>query len=250
MRMQATGRARAAAGVTLLEMLVALGVFAVIGVLSAQILGQMANINERTRARADRLVDLQRAVEIVRRDVQQLAHRYVRDELGDPAPVIDLNQVDLLHFTRRGWANGRGLPRSELQRVAYRLEGDRLYRLFWPVLDRAGDTVPVEQLLLGGVETVEVSAIDVSGDRHGHWPIAGESAGDPERELAALEVRLVVPPWGEIERLWTVPFSGVSEEEGASGDPEEDGDAFEDEDASEDDVRERNFEETRIDALS
>ena len=237
------GRARGAAGVTLLEMLVALAVFAVIGVLAAQILAQMATINERTRARADRLVDLQRAVEIVRRDVQQLAHRHVRDELGDPEPVIDLNQVDLLRFTRRGWANAREQRRSELQRVAYRLHGDRLYRVFWPVLDRAGDTAPVEQLLLAGVEAVEVSAIDAAGERHAYWPVGGETSDDTERELAALEVRLVAPPWGEIERLWTVPFSGMPTEEEASEDAGAQDDEFED-------SLEPDFEGTAIDALS
>jgi len=215
--------ASAAAGLTLIEMLIALGVFAVIGVLSAQIVTQMVDVNERTRARADRLADLQRAVEIIRRDVQQLAHRYVRDELGDPGPVIDIGPAALVRFTRRGWANPLHRQRSELQRIAYRIEGDRLYRVFWAVLDRGGDTEPVSQLLLDGVTAMEVSAIDVSGDRHAYWPLVGESAAEPERELAALEVRLAIPPYGEIERLWTVPFSGLPrEEEGDGGqEPEE-----------------------------
>ena len=238
-----------ATGLTLLEMLVALGVFAVVGVLSAQILAQMADINERTRARSDRLVDLQRAVEIIRRDVQQLAHRHVRDELGDPGPVLDVNQSDLMRFTRRGWTNERQLRRSELQRVVYRIEGDDLYRVFWPVLDRAADTEPVPQLLLRGVEAVEVAAIDVAGDRHAYWPIAGEvtgeAAGEPERELAALEVRLTVPPWGEIERVWTVPFSGVPREDAESAD-----DATGEGGLDEDDAPEPFFDETPIDALS
>lgn len=231
------------AGFTLVEMLVALGVFAVIGLLSAQLVTQMVDVNERTRARADRLVEVQRAVELIRRDIQQLAHRHVRDELGDPVPVLDINQVGIMRFTRRGWSNPLERRRSELQRVAYVLEGDLLYRVFWPVLDRGADTQPVAQLLLPRVETVEVSAIDVSGRRHAYWPLAGESAADPERELAAFEIRLAVPPYGEIERLWAVPFSGAPREE--DGEPgEEDGEA-EDEDAGD-----GPFGETPIDAFS
>lgn len=232
------------AGFTLLEMLVALGVFAVIGLLSAQIVTQMVDVNERTRARADRLVEVQRAVELIRRDVQQLAHRHVRDELGEPVPTLDVNQVGVMRFTRRGWSNPLELKRSELQRVAYVLEGELLHRVFWPVLDRGADTQPVSQLLLDGVETMEVSAIDVSGRRHTYWPLAGESAADPEHELAAFEIRLAVPPYGEIDRLWAVPFSGVPrEDDGEPGDegPQED----EDEDAG-DGV----FGETPIDAVS
>lgn len=232
------------AGFTLIEMLVALGVFAVIGLLSAQIVTQMVDVNERTRARADRLVEVQRAVELIRRDIQQLAHRHVRDELGEPVPVVDINQVGIMRFTRRGWSNPLERQRSELQRVAYVLEEDLLHRVFWPVLDRGADTQPVSQLLLRGVETVEVSAIDLSGRRHAYWPLAGESSEEPERELAAFEIRLTVPPYGEIDRLWAVPFSGAPREDEGESDG---GDEEEDEDGDDGDG---GFEETPIDAVS
>ena len=226
------------AGFTLVEMLVALGVFAVIGLLSAQIVTQLVDVNERTRARADRLMEVQRAVEFIRRDIQQLAHRHVRDELGDPVPALDVNQAALMRFTRRGWSNPLERHRSELQRVAYVLEGELLYLVFWPVLDRGADTQPVSQLLLAGVQTMEVSAVDVGGRRHAYWPLAGESADDPQRELAAFEVRLAVPPYGEIDRLWTVPFSGAPRED--DGEP----------DAEDEDTEDGVFEETPIDAVS
>ncbi len=231
------------AGFTLVEMLVAVGVFAVIGLLSAQIVTQLVDVNERTRARADRLLEVQRAVEFIRRDIQQLAHRHVRDELGDPVPTLTVNQAATMRFTRRGWSNPLERRRSELQRVAYVLEGELLHRVFWPVLDRGTDTQPVSQLLLAGVETMEVSAIDVGGRRHAYWPLADEFADDPERELAAFEVRLAVPPYGEIERLWVVPFSGVPrEDDGEPGD--------EDQDAEDGDAEDGAIGETPIDAVS
>ncbi len=244
MRMRRHGR-RSVAGLTLLEMLVALGVFAVIGLMSGQIVIQMVDVNERTRTRSDRLVDVQRAVEIIRRDIQQLAHRTVRDEIGDPEYVLDIDQAELLRFTRRGWSNPRQERRSELQRVVYRLEGDVLYRLFWPVLDRGADTQPITQLLLRDVETIDVSAIDVSGARHAYWPLTGEFAADPERELAAIVVRVAVAPFGEIERLWSVPFSGAPREEGDADtlDEAEEGDEEEPSDSD-------SFANTPIDALS
>ena len=244
MRMYRQGQ-RSVAGLTLLEMVVALGVFAVVGLMSGQIVIQMVDVNERTRARSDRLVDVQRAVEIIRRDIQQLAHRTVRDEIGDSEYVLNIGQAELLLFTRRGWSNPRQERRSELQRVAYRLEGDALYRLFWPVLDRGADTQPIAQLLLQDVETIDVSAIDVSGDQHAYWPQTDEFAADPERELAAIVVRVAVAPFGEIERLWSVPFSGA---------PREEGDADTLDEAEEDDEEEPpdrdSVEDTPIDALS
>ena len=191
-------------GFTLIEMLVALAVFAVIGLMSNRLLIQIIDMAERTEARGERLVEAQRAVEIIRRDIQQLAHRSVRDELGDSHPGFEIDRVGLLQFTRRGWANPLGHNRSELQRVAYaRVEG-ALFRLYWPVLDRARDSMPIRQLLLSDVTDMEVLAVDYAGVEHRFWPPdVGDNA--QEKRLAAVIVRMTLPPYGDIERLWTVP---------------------------------------------
>ena len=206
-----------ARGFTLLEMLVALAVFAVIGVMSAQLVRQIADIGEGTRARGERLVALQRATDLMRRDLQQLAHRPVRDRLGDGGQAVLINHGPLLEFTRRGWRNPLDAPRSELQRVAYQLENGALYRSFWPVLDRANDSEPVRQLLLADVAGVEVAAVDAGGEEHGYWPLADADG----RALAAVAVRLLLRPFGEIERFWTVPLAPLPAEGGDVDSPSE-----------------------------
>lgn len=190
----------AATGFTLLEMLVALAVFAVIGVMSAQLVRQIADIGATTRQRGDELVALQRALDIMRRDIEQLAHRPVRGEMGDVREAVAVNHGGLLEFTRRGWRNPAQARRPTLQRVAYRVAPEGLERVFWPMLDRAEDSEPVAQLLLADVSDVEVNGIDAGGEEHGYWP-----PGDAEHELAAIVVRISLPRYGEIERLWVVP---------------------------------------------
>ena len=199
--MGAPARPGAATGFTLLEMLVALAVFAVIGVMSAQLVRQIADIGTTTRQRGDELVALQRALDIMRRDIEQLAHRPVRDEMGDSREAVVVNHRGLLEFTRRGWRNPAQARRPTLQRVAYRMAPEGLERLFWPMLDRAEDSEPVAQLLLAGVSDVEVNGIDAGGEEHGYWP-----PGDAEHQLAAIVVRISLPRYGEIERLWVVPW--------------------------------------------
>ena len=191
-------------GFTLIEMLVALAVFAVIGLMSNQLLIQIIDLQELTEARGGRLVETQRAIEIVRRDIQQLAHRGVRDELGDSLPGFEINGLGLLQFTRRGWANPLGQARSGLQRVAYATLDGALIRLYWPVLDRGPDSLPIRQLLLNDVTDMEVLAVDDAGVEHRFWP-PEEDANEQERSLAAVIVRMTLPPYGDIERLWTVP---------------------------------------------
>ena len=189
-------------GFTLIEMLVALAIFAVIGVMSNQLLMQVIDLGERTEARGERLVETQRAIEILRRDIQQLAYRDVRDELGESRPGFEINEFGLMQLTRRGWANPLGHHRSELQRVAYARVEDTLFRLYWPVLDRARESPPIRQLLLNDVTDMELLAIDAEGVEHRFWPSEGDAKGN---RLAAVVVRMTLPPYGNVERLWTVP---------------------------------------------
>ena len=193
-------------GFTLIEMLVALAVFAIIGLMSNQLLMQIIDMGELTEDRGARLVETQRAMEIIRRDIQQLAHRGVRDELGDSQPGFEINELGLLQFTRRGWANPLEQNRSELQRVAYAMVEGTLVRLYWPVLDRAGDSLPVRQLLLNDISEMEVLAVDGTGVEHRFWPPDDDTAGQAHA-LAAVVVRMTLPPYGNVERMWTVPMT-------------------------------------------
>ena len=191
-------------GFTLIEMLVALAVFAVIGLMSNRLLIQIIDMEELIEDRAQRLVEVQRAIEIIRRDVQQLAYRDVRDEFGDSHPAFEIDEFGVLHLTRRGWANPLGQGRSELQRVAYARVEDALFRLYWPVLDRARDSRPIRQLLLADITEMEVLAVDANGVEHRFWPPEGDPVA-AEKGLAAVVVQMTLPPYGDIERLWTVP---------------------------------------------
>ena len=191
------------AGFTLLEMLIALGVFAVIGVMSSQILAGILDLSGTVRERSDQLAELQRAVFVVGRDIEQLAHRGVRDGFGDRTPVLTVGKP-LIEFTRRGWQNPLRSPRSELQRVAYDVSESDLVRAYWPVLDRGPDTEPVRQVLLKGIRDVEFVAHAEGGDTFRYWPPAPGAAGE-EAVLAAIELRLDHLVYGRLGRLWAVP---------------------------------------------
>ena len=193
-------------GFTLMEVLVALAVFAVIGLLATQILRQMTDFGGHAVERGGMLTDAQRALEIMRRDIEQLVHRPVRDVFGDAGdPVAMAGGELLLEFTRLGWRNPLGKQRSDLQRVAYAWDGNELHRLFWRVLDRAPNSEPSRQLLLAGVTEVAVTALDSAGDEHGAWPPATPAEpDDPAPRLAGLRLRITTDEF-DVLRLWTTP---------------------------------------------
>ena len=191
-------------GFTLLEILVALTVFAIIGVMSAQLLSQTVRSNESLTDRGQRLTDIHRAMHAIQRDIMQLTPRPVRDEFSGPGDqplrALMIGTDGALEFSRDGWRNPLGLPRSEVQRVAYRWEDDKLIRGYWLVLDRAPDSEPIQQVVLEGVQQIEFFALDINANEYSFWPVIGSS-----EELAGIVMRLEIAPFGVIERVWEVP---------------------------------------------
>ena len=192
-------------GFTLMEMLVALTVFAIIGLLCAQLMGSTLGNREIVGERADRLAEVQRAMLMLKRDVTQITRRPVRDMLGDARGWVLIGSDGLIEFSRLGWRNPLGQRRAEVQRVAYVVEDGDLYRAWWSVLDRASDSEPTLQRLLSGIEQIEFFALDASGTEHTYWPLLGEQPGTDERRLAAIIMRLESKPFGVVERIWPVP---------------------------------------------
>lgn len=190
-------------GFTLMEMMTALAIFGVIGLMATQILTGTIRLGETTRDRGEGLSDVQRAMDIIGRDIMQLTRRTVLDELGESTEPVLVAGTSLLELTRLGWQNPIGEPRSELQRVAYVHRDETLVRLFWPVLDRAPGSEPIAQVLLEGVSEASFGVRDDQGEQHGFWPLV-TAEDETAPELAAVEMALRLKRYGHIERLWLV----------------------------------------------
>jgi len=194
------------AGFTLIEMLVVFAIFAAIGLISSQIVSGVLNNQRVVSERGERLIEVQRAMHILQRDIMQLSGRTVRDQLGDPLEPILIGTDGLIEFTRLGWRNPLAQRRAEVQRVAYLVQEGDLYRAYWQRLDRTPDSQPVLQTLLTEVAQIEFFALDMNGEEHSFWPTADGQAGlDPGDRLGGIIVRLDIAPFGPVERLWAVP---------------------------------------------
>ncbi|MFK7912596.1 MAG: type II secretion system minor pseudopilin GspJ [Pseudomonadales bacterium] len=197
-------RAHSSRGFTLIEMIVALAIFAVLGAVTGRIVSQTVDNFRLVSERGARLVEVQRAMQVMQRDVLQLVDRPIRDPLGDPRDALLIQTDGTLEFSRAGWQNPLQRVRSNLQRVVYRMEGDVLYRAYFLSMDLSPDAEPQVQQLLSGVADLEVLAVDVSGNEYAFWPVAG-GEDDPSRALAGIRLRFEMEPYGVIERLWAVP---------------------------------------------
>jgi general secretion pathway protein J len=185
--------------------MVALFIFAVLGMIGTQLVSRVTQQQGQLADRGARLGELQRAMQILKRDFMQIQNRPIRDGLGDLRPSLVLAEDIGLEFTRLGWRNPLRQPRSDEQRVAYLFdEGENtLIRLFWPVLDRAQDSEPVRQVLLTRVDRVEFLVVGSDGNRFDYWPQVTAPVNGPA--AAAIELRIDAAPFGRIDRIWEVP---------------------------------------------
>jgi general secretion pathway protein J len=191
-------------GFTLLELLVALAIFAVLGVAAYAGLDAVLDAKDRIETRSDQLGRLQMLFVHMARDIEQTAGRSVRDNYGDPLPPL-IGSDTALEFTRAGWRNPAGHRRSQLQRVAYGIKDESLTRATWDVLDRAQDSASRTTNLLGEVTALEIRYLDGAGEWRPDWPPPGGTQQPAAAPLPrAIEVTLEVKGWGSIMRLFRV----------------------------------------------
>lgn len=194
-------------GFTLLELLVALAIFTVIGAAAYTGLFAVLEAREATRAESERLAAVQYAVDTLVDDLAQATDRPVRRlqpreraPLYAPGPDIE----PLLAVTRGGWPNPARLPRSTLARVEWLLDDRQLVRQTRARPDAPAQVEPVRRRLLERVENVALRFRGADGEWSPRWPPL--NAPDAEVTLPrAVEVTLELADWGEIRRLVALP---------------------------------------------
>lgn len=198
-------------GFTLLELLIALSIFAVIAAIAYNGLNQVLATRNRADVQANNLADLQRAFTYLERDIEQTVPREIRDGYGDlqPALVGNITGDYLLEITHTGWRNPANNPRSNLQRVAYTVRDEKLIRAIWYMLDRSQDSKPYESELMSGVKDFEMRYMNKSHEWVSGWPddLSGSGPGN-KPDLSpplAVEVTIESKVFGKITRVFSLP---------------------------------------------
>lgn len=195
-------------GFTLLEVLVAITITAVMSVLAFQSFDNAITAQERTQIKLDRIGRLDRAWITIETDLRNSLARGNISPFGDllPAFTVDPQEDYWLSLVRGGKANPLHFPRSELSRVAYRLEDGVVWRDSWIDPGNPDEELAYQQKLLDGVEeiTVRVMARGAKSVRDGPWLEEWPPAAAQEALPQAIEITFELEQEGEIIRLFAM----------------------------------------------
>ena len=159
------------AGFTLVEMMVALLVFAILSAAGIVLLRGAATGQEAVDERLSGMAAMQRSVSLLKADLGHAIPRPARDERGAPVAAFVTGQGaaglgcsnPLFALTTSGQSNINNQPRSNLARVGYCLADGRLERVRIALVDGGAPDEPAA--LLDGVENVQLRY----RDRRGVW---------------------------------------------------------------------------------
>ncbi|WP_101757511.1 type II secretion system minor pseudopilin GspJ [Oceanicoccus sp. KOV_DT_Chl] len=198
-------------GFTLVEVLLAMVITSLIALLAYSGLSTSINAAEVHEKQARQIAEIQLPLTVIERDIRHAVARSIKDEYGDTqAPLKGgaFNDYPLI-LTRSGWDNPRQLPRSDLQRVRYYLQGDELWRESWSVLDRLSEADGQQRtLLLKSVENLQLAFLDSGSSSSQVSPIGGEWVDEwdnPSTLPRAIEIKLELENFGEVRRVYSIP---------------------------------------------
>lgn len=193
-------------GFTLIEILIALAIFAILATLTSSVLYQAFNARARVNIQADKLSNLQMAVSLLQQDIVQAVNRPIRGNDMHLFPGF-VGQPSYVEFTRDGSANPKALEqRSTLKRIAFVCEDNKLLRRTWATLDPLDRNVYDNKILLDNLTNCSFAYVNQALQTLTEWRENAVNQNQSKEPLPkAIQVNLSLQDWGNISLLFIIP---------------------------------------------
>jgi len=198
-------------GFTLVEILVAIAIFAMLSFAAYQILQGVLRSGEISREHDQNLKEIQRGMLLIERDFVQMVARTSRIEGTDDEDlqvlyagddVLD-SEYEGIEFNRLGWFNPLNLlPRSNVLRVGYRVQDGQLQRLYYLHPDAISGEEPEQQVILN----------DIEGLSFRFWNDTWVTSWSSTSALpTGIEITINSKHYGELRRVFVLAASEVGD---------------------------------------
>lgn len=191
-------------GLTLVELLVAIAVLAVLASVSFRGLKSILDADAYVLSETRRWNDVALVAANMSRDITLAVARNDRDDAGGVRAglVIDWGQDESqgrLLITRIGDSDGE-ISQSDLRMVGYQLLDKTLDYVIWPAVDLAPGATPTVSHILENVSALRLRAIDQDGTWTPVWPAGGKADVLPR----AIEVQIELETGDRITRIFSL----------------------------------------------
>ncbi|MFT5572470.1 MAG: general secretion pathway protein J [Cryomorphaceae bacterium] len=191
---------RSIKGFTLIEMMVSVGIFAVIAGIVFPAMIEFLSVRERLEEKHSQLIGMQKTFLFLAKDLRFASNRLSKDEYGEKGKAtLSVNDDHLIEFTAQYPdlnLGGLNVPR----RVRWQLNDGVLQRIQYPVMDPDSDTRTLKQDLLTGVDDVEIELSVVEDGRDN----TGKKWGEETRLPDMISVRVIMQNDVEYHRMFTM----------------------------------------------
>lgn len=193
-------------GFTLIEILIALTVFAILASITSSVLYNSFAIRARVNEQTERLNELELAISIIQQETTQTIERAVRGNENRLFPSF-IGQLHYLEFTRDGLINPASLAkRSNLKRVAYVCEEGQLIHRTWQSLDTLDRNQFKDKILINQLAECHFNYLNQNLQLLPDWHVQNTAENAHNESLPkAIQMNLTLKDWGEIKLFFIIP---------------------------------------------
>lgn len=193
-------------GFTLIEILIALAVFAILATLTSSAMYYAFNTRARVTEQANRLNTLQLALTLIQRDTEQAVLRDVR---GNEMHIFSafVGEPHYFELTRGGIINPNGdEKRSSLKRIAFLCRDSNLIRRTWDILDTTDRKNVRDKVILDNLLNCKFAYLNRNLQVLPEWHANAIQQNQRAEPLPqAIQFNLTLKDWDKMSFLFIIP---------------------------------------------
>lgn len=194
-------------GFTLIELMIAVIIFAALSIISYRTLSSLITTKNVVTNSQKKWGSIAKTVNLFSTAWNRSIPLIIRDSDGTALPAVWGKQElhgkfdSQLEITEAGFIGDNVYGSSPPKRVGFRFVGDKLYLVTWPVLNRIQNTTPEIDLLLANIDQFKISYFYPDRQWRDTWPA---SPKDITTLPNGLKLYIKMKTGEEINRQWSL----------------------------------------------